>query len=61
MVVEVKNLSKEELDRAFAILEAEAKKQNKQKGFNAKKYFGMIKHLNIDGLEFQKQVRDEWE
>lgn len=31
-----------------------------QKGFDAKKYEGKIK-FPVDGLTYQKQVRDEWE
>lgn len=31
-----------------------------RKGFDAKKYAGKIK-FPVDGLTYQKQVRDEWE
>jgi hypothetical protein len=34
-------------------------KQRSKKVFNAKKYLGKVVR-GIDGLEYQKMVRDEW-
>ena len=40
-------------------MEAIAKDRATRKGFDAKKYAGKIK-FPVDGLTYQKQVRDEW-
>ena len=40
-------------------MKAIAEERATRKGFDAKKYAGKIK-FPIDGLTYQKQVRDEW-
>jgi hypothetical protein len=47
------NSSRKELDEALAKL------PEKHKGINLKKYFGKIK-FRMDGLEYQKKIRNEW-
>ncbi len=47
------NSSRKELDEALAKL------SKKPKGINLKKYFGKVK-FKMDGLEYQKQIRNEW-
>jgi hypothetical protein len=41
-------------------MKAIAEERSTRKGFDAKKYAGKIK-FPVDGLTYQKQVRDEWE
>lgn len=41
-------------------LEKKLYQQKSERGFNAKKYNGVIK-LKSDPLDIQKQLRDEWE
>ncbi|HEV7378408.1 MAG TPA: hypothetical protein VGN64_01330 [Dyadobacter sp.] len=41
-------------------METLAEERAKRKGFDAKKYAGKIK-FPIDGLTYQKQIRNEWE
>jgi hypothetical protein len=40
-------------------MKAIAKERATRKGFDAKKYAGKLKR-GLDGLAYQKQVRDEW-
>lgn len=43
-------------------IQSELKKLSKRKvkqGFNAKKYFGKLVR-GLDGMEYQKAVRNEW-
>lgn len=40
-------------------MEAIAQERATRKGFDAKKYAGKLKR-GLDGLTYQKQVRDEW-
>jgi len=47
------NSSRKELDEALA------KISKKPKGIDLKKYFGKVK-FKMDGLEYQKQIRNEW-
>jgi hypothetical protein len=47
------NSSRKELDEALAKIE------RKPRGINLKKYFGKVK-FRMDGLEFQKKIRNEW-
>ena len=47
------NSSRQELDEALE------KISKKPKGINLKKYFGKVK-FKKDGLEYQKQIRNEW-
>jgi len=59
MVVEIKKGStKEEIDAAFKKLYENP--QPPRKPFNAKKFAGKMKR-GFDGLEFQRQARNEWE
>ena len=53
---------------AFEIAKTETKEHLKKllskyrrsrKGINLKKYVGSVK-LNIDGVKYQRKVRDEW-
>lgn len=52
VVVLKKNASKKDLEELL-------KKLKVGKPFNAQKHLGKLK-LKIDGLKYQKQVRDEW-
>ena len=51
-----KGASKKEIDA----IEKKLYKENPSKGFNAKKYNGILK-LKEDPLAIQKRLRDEWE
>lgn len=53
VVVIKKDSSKQEIKEAL-------QKIQKRKGFDAKKYLGIIK-LKEDPLTIQKKMRDEWE
>ncbi|KAF0239406.1 MAG: hypothetical protein FD183_1429 [Chitinophagaceae bacterium] len=46
--------------KAIHIIEKKLFKKSRHKGFNAHKYNGVL-NLNIDPLEIQKSLRDEWE
>jgi hypothetical protein len=52
VVILKKSSSKKELDDLL-------KKLKVGKPFDSKKHLGKLK-INIDGLEYQKAVRDEW-
>ena len=54
MAIEIKNpVTKEKVQQAIEQLSKETDKKN------LRKHFGKLKR-NIDGLDYQKQVRDEW-
>jgi hypothetical protein len=54
MIIEIKTpVTKEKVQRAIEQLRKET--ENK----SLKKHFGKFKR-NLDGLNYQKQVRDEW-
>jgi hypothetical protein len=54
MTIEIKGpVTKEKVQQAIEQL----KKETESKSL--KKHFGKLKR-NLDGLEYQKQVRDEW-
>jgi len=55
VVVIKKGDSIEKINKLLAKLQAKAKK-----GLDAKKFSGTLSS-KIDGLEFQKKLRDEWE
>ncbi len=54
-----KKATKKEVKKALEKLEKELMKKNKGKG-NVAKFFGICKS-EVDGLEFQKKVRSEWD
>ncbi len=55
MKVQIKvGSNKGEIDKAIHQLKL------KKKGFNAAKHFGKVK-WDIDGLTYQKRVRNEWQ
>jgi hypothetical protein len=53
-----KKATKKQVKEAIAKMEKEMRKKNKGKG-NVAKFFGICKS-KVDGLEFQKKVRSEW-
>jgi molybdopterin synthase catalytic subunit len=53
-----KKATKEQVQAALAKMEKSLKKR-KKKG-NVSKFFGICKS-EVDGLEFQKKVRSEWD
>ncbi len=54
MTIEIKNpVTKEKVQQAIEQLNNDFGKKN------LKKHFGKLKR-NLDGLNYQKQVRDEW-
>jgi hypothetical protein len=54
MTVEIKTpVTKEKIQEAIEQLTKETEKKN------LKKHFGKLKR-NLDGLEYQKEVRNEW-
>ena len=42
------------------VMRAGSKNKSKQ-AFDINKYFGKVKGVYGDGLEYQKKIRDEWE
>ncbi len=55
MIVKIKaGSSKAEIEKALI------KIRRKKKGFDASKHFGKVK-WDIDGLAYQKKVRNEWQ
>jgi hypothetical protein len=58
-VIIPKKATKKQVQEAMAKIEKEMKKKNKGKG-NVAKFFGICKS-EVDGLEFQKKVRSEWD
>lgn len=53
MIINVnKNTSKEEIDKKLASI--------KTRKINLKKYVGVLKG-EVDGLEYQKKIRSEWD
>lgn len=54
-----KKATKKQIQDAMAKMEKEMKKKSKGKG-NVAKFFGICKS-EVDGLEFQKKVRSEWD
>lgn len=54
-----KKATKKEMKKALEKLEKESMKKNNGKG-NVAKFFGVSKS-EVDGLEFQKKVRSEWD
>jgi hypothetical protein len=54
MTIEIKSpVTKEKVQQAVEQLSKETGKKN------LRKHFGKLKR-NLDGLDYQKQVRDEW-
>lgn len=54
MTIEIKNpVTKEKVQQAIEQLNKETEKKS------LRKHFGKLKR-NLDGLEYQKQVRNEW-
>ncbi|MFC0774142.1 hypothetical protein [Terrimonas alba] len=59
MIIELpKNATKKQVEEAIKKLQANIKKK-KGRG-NISKHFGVCKS-KVDGLEFQKKVRSEWD
>lgn len=54
MIIKINSGStKAEIEKALV------KIRKKKKGFDASKHFGKVK-WDVDGLEYQKKVRNEW-
>jgi hypothetical protein len=54
MTIEIKTpVTKEKVQQAIELLSKEEGKKS------LRKHFGKLKR-NVDGVEYQKQVRDEW-
>ena len=54
-----KNSKKSDLDNFLKKVEKKKKKENK--GFDPKKFLGKVKCFeNVDPVELQRQMRDEW-
>jgi hypothetical protein len=51
--------TKEQIEKKLSRLYA-SRRSRKPKGFDAQKYLGKNIFGGIDGLVFQKQVRNEW-
>lgn len=59
MVVRIpKDAPASAVDEALKLIASQQKKP--QKGFDASKYAGKLKR-GLDGLTYQKQVRNEWD
>jgi hypothetical protein len=58
MIIEIKkNDGVEKLEKALSKLSARARKTKKASG--RKRFFGMLKR-DLDGIEYQKEKRNEW-
>lgn len=51
----------EEKNRKIEKVMRAGSKTKSKKAFDIDKYFGKVKGVYGDGLEYQKKIRDEWE
>ncbi len=58
VIIEVNNISDNELQKKLAELNSHIPVGNKK--LDAKKFTGKVKSFG-DGTEYQKKIRDEWE
>jgi hypothetical protein len=56
MTIKISNkTTKSQIEKAVS----KFSKEKKTKGFDARKYFGKLVR-NVDGLDYQKSLRNEW-